>query len=173
MQEPTGKQPPETSWCLVIVRSPLSLLSLLSLPPLTPHLTPTHPHTHTQALDKLEKINKPDVTATEASECSTLSTEEQQLLCVAEEVDVMIRTAFVEFLFNPEILGCVDQSLCIFRLFPRPVVSLRPSTFMTTYQKNSPTTDTNFIRDLIRSQVLLLCVEYHFSWGEHPLLRAL
>ena len=79
----------------------------------------------------------------------------------------MIRTAFVEFLSNLEILGCVDQCLCIFQLFPRPVVSLRPSTFMTTYQKNAPTTDTNFIRNLIRSQVLLLCVGYHlFTFRE-------
>ena len=101
----------------------------------------TFTHTHGQ-----KKINKPDVTATEA---------EQQLHCVAAEVDVTIHTAFVEFLSNSEILGCVDQCLCIFRLFPRPVVSLRPSTSMTTYQKNSPTTDTNFIRNLIRSQVLL------------------
>ena len=72
---------------------------------------------------------------------------------MGDEVDVMIRIAFIEFLFSSEILGCVDQFLCIFRLFPRPVVALRYSTFMTTYQKHSPATDTSFIKDLVRSQV--------------------
>ena len=112
----------------------------LTLSPTTSHThTPTHTHTHTHT---------------------------HTLHCVAAEVDVMICTAFVEFLFNLEILGCVDQCLCIFRLFPRPVVSLRPSTFMTTYQKifwgrsrtPPPLTPTN----LIRSQELLnVCVCYH------------
>ena len=99
-------------------------------------VTNSHTPPHRHWINHAEKTNKPDVSATEASECSILSIEEQQLHCVAAEVDVMIRTAFVEFLFNPEILSCVDQCLCIFRLFPRPVVSLRPSTFMATYQKN-------------------------------------
>ncbi len=31
------------------------------------------------------------------------------------EVDVMIRVAFVEFFFNVDILGLIDQHLCIYR----------------------------------------------------------
>ena len=102
----------------------------------------------------MDKINKVDSMATESSVCgSEFSTESQQLTYMGEEVDIMIRIAFIDFLFSPEILGCVDQFLCIFRLFPRPVVAIRYSTFMTTYQKQSPTTDTSFIKDLVRSQV--------------------
>ena len=70
-----------------------------------------------------------------------------------EDVDVLIRMAFVEFLFSPEILGQVERHLCVFRLFPRPVVALRGKAFMAGYQKASPTTSPAFITSLIKSQV--------------------
>ena len=113
-----------------------------------------------QALDKLDRPIQLDPRAIEASLCSNLSDEEREH-CVRGEVDVSIRTAFIEFLFSPEILGNIDCYLCIFRLFPRPVVSLRSSAFMSNYQKSSPSADTQFIRNLIRSQVrITLCFLY-------------
>ena len=73
---------------------------------------------------------------------------------LADEVDVMVRIAFIEFLFSPDILGSIDQYLCIYRLFTRPVVSIKTSAFIRGYQKNCPATSTEFISKLIRSQVL-------------------
>jgi hypothetical protein len=70
-----------------------------------------------------------------------------------DEVDVSIRTAFVQFLFDPELLGHVSQHLCIYRLFPRPVVALRNAAFMAAYKATSAIGDTSFIEDLIKTQV--------------------
>ena len=70
-----------------------------------------------------------------------------------DEVDVIIRIAFVQFLFDPEILGIIEQHLCIYRLFPRPVVALRNSAFLTSYRNTVSTSDTCFIKELIKTQV--------------------
>ena len=70
-----------------------------------------------------------------------------------DEIDVMIRVAFVEFLFSPEILGCTEQFMCIYRLFTRPVVAIKTTAFIHGYQKSCPATDTEFIQNIIRSQV--------------------
>lgn len=72
-----------------------------------------------------------------------------------DEVDVSIRVAFVQFLFDPELLGHIDQHLCIYRLFPRPVVALRNAAFMTAYKATSGTADISFIKELIKTQVIL------------------
>ena len=78
---------------------------------------------------------------------------------VGDDVDVMIRVAFIEFLFSSEILGLVDKHLCVFRLFPRPVVTLKQVAFLSSYEKTCSNTDKSFIKELIRSQVshLALC----------------
>lgn len=70
-----------------------------------------------------------------------------------DEVDVSIRIAFVQFFFDPELLGHIDQHLCIYRLFPRPVVALRNAAFLTAYKASSATADTNFIKELMKTQV--------------------
>ena len=69
------------------------------------------------------------------------------------EVDVEIRVAFVQFLFDSELLGYIDQHLCVYRLFPRPVVALRSSAFLAAYRSLVSTTDTRFIERLIKTQV--------------------
>ena len=81
---------------------------------------------------------------------------------LVDEVDVMIRVAFVDFLFSPEILGCTEQYMCIYRLFTRPVVSIKTTAFIHGYQKNCPATNTKFIKNLIRSQVGLVAQEEVF-----------
>ena len=68
-----------------------------------------------------------------------------------DEIDVALRTSFVQFLFNPEVLGLVDQYLCIYRLFPRPVVTLRSAAFFSAYAQI--TKDTSFILELVKTQV--------------------
>lgn len=70
-----------------------------------------------------------------------------------DDIDTEIRISFVDFLFSAEVLGLVDQHLCIYRLFPRPVVTLRKSAFLRAYQKTVATSDTRFVRGLIQSQV--------------------
>ena len=70
-----------------------------------------------------------------------------------DEIDVTIRIAFVQFLYDPEILGLIAQHLCIYRLFPRPVVTLRNSAFLSAYRKSLPDLDTGFIQQLIKTQV--------------------
>ena len=77
---------------------------------------------------------------------------------VGDDVDVMIRIAFIEFLFSSEILGLVERHVCVFRLFPRPVVTLKQVAFLSSYEKACSNTDKSFIKELIRSQVsLALC----------------
>ena len=72
---------------------------------------------------------------------------------LGDDVDVMIRIAFIEFIFSNEILGLLERHLCVFRLFPRPVVSLKQVSFTSAYEKACPNTDKTFIKELIRSQV--------------------
>ena len=72
---------------------------------------------------------------------------------LGDNVDVMIRIAFIEFIFSNEILGLLERHLCVFRLFPRPVVSLKQVSFASAYEKACPNTDKTFIKELIRSQV--------------------
>lgn len=72
---------------------------------------------------------------------------------LGDDVDVMIRIAFIEFLFSPEILGLIEKHLCVFRLFPRPVVTLKQVAFLSSYEKTCSNTDKSFIKELIRSQV--------------------
>lgn len=69
------------------------------------------------------------------------------------EVDVSIRIAFVQFLFDPDLLGHIDQHLCIYRLFPRPVVALRNAAFLAAYKASSAMADTEFIKELMKTQV--------------------
>lgn len=84
---------------------------------------------------------------------TTHMTTDDQLGSIADEIDVMIRIAFVEFLFSPEILGSTEQYMCIYRLFTRPVVSIKATAFYHGYQKSCPATNMEFIKNLIRSQV--------------------
>ena len=72
---------------------------------------------------------------------------------LGDDVDVMIRIAFIEFIFSNEILGLLEKHLCVFRLFPRPVVSLKQVSFVSAYEKACPNTDKTFIKELIKSQV--------------------
>ena len=72
---------------------------------------------------------------------------------LGDDVDVMIRVAFIEFIFSYEILGLLEKHLCVFRLFPRPVVSLKQVAFMSAYEKACSNTDKTFIKELIKSQV--------------------
>ena len=72
---------------------------------------------------------------------------------LGDDVDVMIRIAFIEFIFSNEILGLLEKHLCVFRLFPRPVVSLKQVAFASAYEKACPNTDKTFIKELIKSQV--------------------
>ena len=72
---------------------------------------------------------------------------------IGHEVDVMVRVAFVDFLFCAEILGLIEQHLCVYRLFPRPVVALKRNAFLRAYGHASPATEPQFIRDFILSQV--------------------
>jgi hypothetical protein len=73
------------------------------------------------------------------------------------DVDVMIRIAFIEFIFSNEILGLLERHLCVFRLFPRPVVTLKHVAFVSAYEKVCPNTDKTFIKELIKSQVGSKC----------------
>ncbi len=72
---------------------------------------------------------------------------------LGDDVDVMIRIAFIEFIFSNEILGLLERHLCVFRLFPRPVVTLKHVAFASAYEKACPNTDKTFIKELIKSQV--------------------
>ena len=74
---------------------------------------------------------------------------------LSDDVDVMIRIAFIEFLFSSEILGLIERHLCVFRLFPRPVVTLKQVAFLSSYEKTCSNTEKTFIKELIRSQVSL------------------
>ena len=72
---------------------------------------------------------------------------------LGDDVDVMIRIAFIEFIFSHEILGLLERYVCVFRLFPRPVVTLKQVAFVSAYEKACPNTEKTFIKELIRSQV--------------------
>ena len=87
-----------------------------------------------------------------SSTCSKFSSDEANV--AKWEMDVRIRVAFVQFLLSSEVLGNIDQHLSIYRLFPRPVVVLKASTFMNSYLQSSSVADKQFIHDLIQSQVL-------------------
>lgn len=108
-----------------------------------------------QVLDYLEREGLMELEEDEQSMLSyaTHTTADDQPNSIADEVDVMIRIAFVEFLFSSEILGCTEQYLCIYRLFTRPVVAIKTTAFIHGYQKSCPATNTEFINNLIRSQV--------------------
>lgn len=88
---------------------------------------------------------------------------------VENEVDVLIRLAFVEFLFCPDMMGLLENHLTIYRLFPRPVVSLKRTSFINDYmvRKGDKNTD-EFINTFMRSQ----SVEYYLEWSLNPNNRA-
>lgn len=65
----------------------------------------------------------------------------------------MIRIAFAEFLMGPEMLGHLTNHLSIYRLFTRPVVSLRLTSFLSDYLKGKPNLDPEFIKHFVRTQV--------------------
>ena len=91
--------------------------------------------------------------------------EEHPCAGLLNEVDVTIRIAFVQFLFDVELLGLIDQHLCIYRLFPRPVVALRNSAFLSAYKTAVGTTDVKFIQELIKTQVRYVGGEGGGEWA--------
>lgn len=74
-----------------------------------------------------------------------------------DEVDVMIRIAFLEFLTSAEMIGCVGNHLTIYRLFPRPVVALKSVSFLKQYLVNKGKEEKEFIKYFIQSQVSNCC----------------
>ena len=70
-----------------------------------------------------------------------------------DEIDVMIRIAFLEFLTGGEMIGCIGNHLTIYRLFPRPVVALKSVSFLKQYLVNKGKEEKDFIKYFIRSQV--------------------
>ena len=119
-----------------------------------PSLFPPFPFL--KVLDHLEREDLLDWDREDTSIVSFAThttTGEDRLIALRDEVDVMIRVAFVEFLFSPEILGCTETFMVIYRLFTRPVVAIKNTAFIHGYQKSSPATNTEFIQNLIRSQV--------------------
>lgn len=92
-------------------------------------------------------------TTNQGSSLSFNREEEPAVRELGDDVDVMIRVAFIEFIFSSEILGLLERHLCVYRLFPRPVVSLKLVSFMSAYEKSCPNTDKTFIKELIKSQV--------------------
>ena len=117
-------------------------------------VSPHTSHTLTHVAAKLS--SDPHVTKSLFSP-QTILGEDSFLKHFGDDIDVMIRVSFVEFLFSPEILGLIDQFLCVYRLFPRPVVMLRKSSFLRSYEKVVGTADTTFVRGLMQSQVCFLC----------------
>ena len=95
-----------------------------------------------RSLDKLNPIGSPE------SNESTFQTPYQDGVSLEDEVDVQIRLAFAEFLLGNDMLGLVEDHLFIYRLFPRPVVSLKLSSFMKCYSG-----DEDFMKMFIKSQV--------------------
>jgi len=67
------------------------------------------------------------------------------------EAEASIRWSFAQFLFSMDMLELMEQHLCIYRLFPRPVVNLRSSAFLKAYTAMTP--DTGFIQELLKTQV--------------------
>ena len=57
-------------------------------------------------------------------------------------------------------LGCIDNHLTIYRLFPRPVVDLRLESFLAAYVKKTKIRDIEFISNFIKSQVLIIIIKY-------------
>jgi hypothetical protein len=117
-----------------------------------------------KVLDYLEREGLLDWDREDSSIVSFATTGEDRLTALRDEVDVMIRVAFVEFLFSPEILGCTETFMVIYRLFTRPVVAIKTTAFVHGYQKSCPATNTEFIQNLIRSQG----IEYFFEWSLNP-----
>lgn len=76
-----------------------------------------------------------------------------EVTSIEAKADVMIRIAFAEFLMGPEMLGHLTNHLSIYRLFPRPVVSLRLTSFLGDYLKGKPNLDPEFIKHFVRTQV--------------------
>lgn len=115
-----------------------------------------------QALDRINEIDDQMDGNLQSTSSDTLATPTNAVPALGEdhpshglldEVDVTIRIAFVQFLFDDELLGHIDQHLCIYRLFPRPVVALRNSAFLAAYRNSISTNDTQFIQELIKTQV--------------------
>jgi hypothetical protein len=122
------------------------------------------PFSFLKVLDYLEREGLLDWDREDSSIVSFATTGEDRLTALRDEVDVMIRVAFVEFLFSPEILGCTETFMVIYRLFTRPVVAIKTTAFVHGYQKSCPATNTEFIQNLIRSQG----IEYFFEWSLNP-----
>ena len=74
-------------------------------------------------------------------------------LLLENEVDAMIRIAFLEFLIGGEMLGYVGNHLTIYRLFPRPVVALKTYSFLEQYLVGKSREEKEFIKYFIQSQV--------------------
>ncbi|XP_011405011.1 PREDICTED: MAP kinase-activating death domain protein-like [Amphimedon queenslandica] len=108
-----------------------------------------------QALDKMEEVEKSSHSIAD-------------LTRLKDETDVLIRVAFIEFLLGPEMLGCIDNHLTIYRLFPRPVVDLRLESFLAAYVKKTKIRDIEFISNFIKSQ----SVEYFMEWVLNPSNKA-
>jgi hypothetical protein len=102
----------------------------------------------------------------EKSKAGSISSSE--LAKLQDETDILIRIAFVEFLTSSDMLGLLDSHLTIFRLFPRPVVSLRKASFLAAYSKQKLKVDMKFISYFIQTQ----SVEYYMEWVLNPPNRA-
>ncbi len=99
-----------------------------------------------RSLDKLDSIGSPE------SSQQSLQTYPDSV-SLEDEVDVQIRLAFAEFILGSDMLGLVEDHLFIYRLFPRPVVTLKLSSFMASYSG-----DKEFMKIFVKSQVGIISV---------------
>ena len=95
------------------------------------------------SLDKLRPVSSPD-----SGDVCVPDTSYGEVVSLEDKVDAQIRLAFADFLLGEEMLGLIENHLAIYRLFPRPVVSLKLSSFMKAYSGKE-----EFMRNFIRSQV--------------------
>lgn len=95
------------------------------------------------ALDRLSQRS-----SSESSNEVKADTPYPEGVCLEDDVDVEIRLAFSEFLLGNDMLGLIEAHMGIYRLFPRPVVSLKLSSFLKSYSSNE-----RFMKMFIKSQV--------------------
>ena len=81
-----------------------------------------------------------------------------------ENIDLLLRRMFLDFMMSPQMLGLLSQHQTIVRLFPRSVIKLRSSSLLLTYTQLLQHENANFIEKFINSQVgeidcLSLCIK--------------
>ena len=96
-----------------------------------------------RSLDRLSPGESP-----ESSSEVSLQSPGSEGVSLEDEIDVQIRLAFADFLLGNDMLGLVESHVAIYRLFPRPVVTLKLSSFLKSYPG-----DKEFMKMFIRSQV--------------------